>query len=117
MVGCSNSWLTNSSAHGKEPPAGRGAGKQRAPLLRRQRRRARLGAEDLRDDGDELVVPAAQRGGIAVAEGRERVDGLADVGPPFERAAVASDQRDVELGLDQLRAVAREVDPRTTAWR
>jgi hypothetical protein len=99
-------------AHGKEPPAGRGAGKQRAALLGRQRRRARLGREDGLHDGHELVVPAAQRGGIALAEGGERVDGLADVGPPFERAAVARDQRDVELGLDQLRAVAREVEIR-----
>jgi hypothetical protein len=53
-------------------------------------------------------VPAAQRVGVADAEGRERVDGLADVGPPFERAAVAGDERHVELGLDQLRAVALE---------
>ena len=111
MVGCSNSCSTNSSgerAHGKEPPAGAGAGKQRATLLGRQRRRARFRRKHLRDDRHELVVPAAQRRGVARAERGERVDGLADVGPPLERAAVAGDERDVELGLDQLRAVPLE---------
>ena len=97
-------------AHRQEPPAGGRAGQQRAPFLRRQRRRARFRREDVRDDGHELVVPAAQACGIAPAEGGKRVDGFADVGPPFERAAVAGDERDVELGLDQLRAAAREVE-------
>src|SRR5262249_7937029 len=76
-------------AHREEPPPGAGARKQRAPLGGRQRRRPRFGSKDLRHDGYELVVPAPQRVGVALAELGERRDGPADVGPPCERAAVA----------------------------
>ena len=97
-------------AHGEEPPAGAGAFEQCAALRGRQRRRARFGCKNMRDDGHELVMPAAQRLRVALAEIGERRDGAADIGPPFERAAVAGDERDVELGLDQTRAVALELE-------
>ena len=63
-------------------------------------------------DGDELVVPAAQRVGIAPAELRDRTDRAFDVRPPFERAAVAREQRHVELRFDVARAVAFELEIR-----
>jgi hypothetical protein len=53
---------------------------------------------------------SCQRRSVALAEIGERRDGPLDVGPPFERAAVAPDERDVELGLDQARPVALELE-------
>ena len=50
--------------------------------------------------------------GIAAAELRDRTDGAFDVRPPFERAAVAGEQRDVELRLDVACAVAFEIEIR-----
>ena len=63
-------------AHFEQPPAGAGARQQRAPLLRRQWRRAALGRQDVPHDRHELVVPAPQRVGVAAAEGGERRDRL-----------------------------------------
>ena len=97
-------------AHLEQPPAGAGARQQRAPLLRRQRRRAALGRQDIAHDRHELVVPAPQRVGVAAAEGGERCDRLVRIGPPFQRASVAGEQRDVELGLDVAGAVPFELE-------
>ena len=97
-------------AHFEQPPAGAGARQQRAPLLRRQRRRAALGRQDVAHDRHELVVPAPQRVGVAAAEGGERGDRLVRIGPPFQRASVAGEQRDIELGLDVTGAVPFELE-------
>ena len=69
-----------------------------------------LRAEDALHDGHELVVPAAQGRRVAPAEPLDRGDRAVDVRPPLERAAVARDERHVELRLDVARAVAFEVE-------
>ena len=79
------------------------------PLGWRQRWRAIFGQEDAGHDGDELVVPAAQRLGIAPAELRDGIDRTSDIRPPLERAAVAGEERDVELRLDVVCPVALEI--------
>ena len=97
-------------AHLEQPPAGAGAPQQRAALLRRQRRRAALGRQNIAHDRHELVVPTPQRVGVAAAEGGERCDRLVRIGPPFQRASVAGEQRDIELGLDVAGAVPFELE-------
>ena len=97
-------------AHLEQPAARRRAFEQLPALVRRERWRAILRNQDVRDDGHELVVPAAQRLGVAAAELGDRRDGACDVRPPFERAAVAGEQRDVELRLDVACAVAFEIE-------
>ena len=69
-----------------------------------------LGHQDVVHDRHELVLPAPQRLGVAPAELRERRDRALDVGPPFERAAIARQQRDVEFRLDVARAVPLELE-------
>ena len=114
MVGCSNSCSTNCSGDSALTSSSRRPAlvrrQQRAPLLRRQRRRAALGRQDVAHDRHELVVPAPQRVGVAAAEGGERCDRLVRIGPPFQRASVAGEQRDVEFGLDVTGAVPFELE-------
>ena len=105
------------SADVEQPAARRCAFEQRAALVRRQRWRAMLRSQDVGDDRHELVVPAAQRLGIAAVELRDRGDGPFDVRPPLERPAVAGEQRDVELRLDVARAVAFEIEIRVPRHR
>ena len=56
------------------------------------------------------MLPALQRLGVAGAKPRERRDRAFDIGPPFERVAVARQQRDVELRFDVARAVPLEIE-------
>src|ERR1041384_8325874 len=72
----------------------------RAPLLRWQRHRPALRDQNITQDRDELVLPALERVGVALAELGERRNRALDIGPPFERTAVARQQRNVELRLD-----------------
>ena len=101
----------------EQPAAGRCAFEQPAALVRRKGWRAMLRSQDVRDDRHELVVPAAQRIGIAAVELRDRGDGPFDIRPPLERPAVAGEQRDVELRLDVARAVAFEIEIRVPRHR
>ena len=104
-------------AHLEQPPSGRAALEQLAALVRRQRRRLRFPRQDVLHDRHELMVPAPQRFGIAGAELLERSRGALDVGPPVEHAAVAGEQRDVQLGLDVVRAVTLELEVRVPRHR
>ena len=107
-------------AYLEQPPAGVRARQHGTPLRCRERRRARFRRQDALDDRHELVVPAAQRLGIAPAEAGERRDGSLDVGPPLQCPPLAGDERDVELGFDQARAVPRQFEigvPRHRAER
>ena len=100
-------------AHLEQPPARRRAFEQLPALVRRQRRRAMLRAEDLAATmGTNSSCQRRSVVGVAAAELRDRRDGAFDVRPPFERAAVAGEQRDVELRLDVARAVAFEIEIR-----
>ena len=103
-------------AHGQQPASRRASLQELSPLVRRKRRRPALPRQDVAHDRHELVVPALQRVGIARAELAERRDGPRNVGPPFQRAAVAGQERDVELRLDVGRSVTRQREVlRTTA--
>jgi hypothetical protein len=79
------------------------------PDVRRERRAARFGNENLPDDGLKLIAPAAKGFGVTARKLGERVAGFFKLGPPLERAAVIQDQRDVEWRLDVAGAVALQL--------
>ena len=104
-------------AHLHQVPAGSGSLKPGRAFFGWKRRRAALGDQDVAHDRHEVGVPAAQSFRVAFAEGLERRDRALDVGPPFERAAIAGDERDVELRLDVLRAVPFKLEVRVPGHR
>ena len=101
----------------KQAPAGGAALQQPAPLVRRQRWRLGFPCQDVLDDRDELMMPAAQRLGVLAAELLERVRGALDVRPPAQHAAVAGQQRDIQFWLDVVRAVALQLEVRIPRHR
>ena len=97
-------------AYFEQVPARRAARQQRAALFRWKRRRAAFRREDILNDRHELMLPAPQGVGVAFAEAGERLDGAVDIGPPFEHAAVARQQRHIELRLDIMCAMALQFE-------
>src|SRR5215216_5991271 len=99
MVGCSNSCCTNSSgdsaltASSLRPAALRS---RSLPLVRRERGRAAFPGQDVAHYRYELVMPTAQRICITQAELAKRRNCPRNIGPPFQRAAVACQERDIE---------------------
>ena len=94
----------------EQPAAFRTPFQQGTPLVRRDRRRRRLRDQDALDDRAELVEPALQGPGVALADLREGGDRPADIGPPLQRAAVAGQHGDVQLRFDHPGAVALQVE-------
>ena len=114
MTGLSNSWRTNSSgpqrADLEQAAPLRTPLQQGASLVGRDRRRHRLRNQDAFDDRAELIEPALQSSSVALAELRERGGRPADIGPPFQRAAIAGQHGDVQLRLDHARTAALQVE-------
>src|SRR5262249_60157743 len=111
MVGCSNSCSTNSNGESAL------TARSRRPALVRESsaRRSPGGSGGERASGARICATmgtnsSCQRRSVALAEFGERRDGPPDIGPPFARAAVAGDERDVELGLDQAHAMPLELE-------
>ena len=104
-VGCSNSCSTNCSGESALTSSSRrpalAASEQRAALLRRQRRRAALRRQNVcaRSARTRRASGASVSASRRLKRANDAIVSF-DVGPPFERAAVAGEQRDVELGLD-----------------
>jgi hypothetical protein len=76
------------------------------PLVRRERGRAAFPGQDVAHYRHELVMPMAQRVSITRAEIAERCNCPRNVGPPFQRASIACQERDIELRLNVVRSVA-----------
>ena len=92
--------------HCEQAAAEPAAFEERAATRRLQRWTLRLGDEEVFDDRAECFGPTAERAGIPGGECREGRLRALQVGPPFERAAVAQQQCDIEFGLDVTHTVA-----------
>ena len=94
----------------EQPAPGGAPFEERAALGRRQRRRRRLGDQDVAHYRAERVVPALQRGGVPLRQRGERIVGALEIGPPLQRASVVQQQGHVQLGFDVARAVAGDIE-------